>query len=264
MFPSYLQPDSMDCGPACLRIISKFYGKNYSMLTLRDRCYMSREGVSLLDLSDAAESLGFRTTGISTTWEVFRDEVPLPCIVYWNSKHYVVVYKIRKRRGKWWVYVSDPAVGLLKYDEEKFLRGWLKTQVYDESPGEENTQLKFSYLLQYLKPYKSYFVQLVLAMLVASGLNLILPFLTQSIVDVGIGTGNLNFVVMILIAQVALTLGQFANNLIRQWLSLHMTTRISISYISDFLCKLMRRRAATSCNASATTVACSRSSRERC
>ena len=264
MFPSYLQPDSMDCGPACLRIISKFYGKNYSMLTLRDRCYMSREGVSLLDLSDAAESLGFRTTGISTTWEVFRDEVPLPCIVYWNSKHYVVVYKIRKRRGKWWVYVSDPAVGLLKYDEEKFLRGWLKTQVYDdetdesragkqgvillleptprfyESPGEENTQLKFSYLLQYLKPYKSYFVQLVLAMLVASGLNLILPFLTQSIVDVGIGTGNLNFVVMILIAQVALTLGQFANNLIRQWLSLHMTTRISISYISDFLCKLMR------------------------
>ena len=77
MFPSYLQPDSMDCGPACLRIISKFYGKNYSMLTLRDRCYMSREGVSLLDLSDAAESLGFRTTGISTTWEVFRDEVPL-------------------------------------------------------------------------------------------------------------------------------------------------------------------------------------------
>lgn len=93
MFPSYLQPDSMDCGPACLRIISKFYGKNYSMLTLRDRCYMSREGVSLLDLSDAAESLGFRTTGISTTWEVFRDEVPLPCIVYWNSKHYVVVYK---------------------------------------------------------------------------------------------------------------------------------------------------------------------------
>lgn len=126
MFPSYLQPDSMDCGPACLRIISKFYGKNYSMLTLRDRCYMSREGVSLLDLSDAAESLGFRTTGISTTWEVFRDEVPLPCIVYWNSKHYVVVYKIRKRRGKWWVYVSDPAVGLLKYDEEKFLRGGSK------------------------------------------------------------------------------------------------------------------------------------------
>ena len=136
MFPSYLQPDSMDCGPACLRIISKFYGKNYSMLTLRDRCYMSREGVSLLDLSDAAESLGFRTTGISTTWEVFRDEVPLPCIVYWNSKHYVVVYKIRKRRGKWWVYVSDPAVGLLKYDEEKFLRGWLKTQVYDDETDE--------------------------------------------------------------------------------------------------------------------------------
>ena len=257
MFPSYLQPDSMDCGPACLRIISKFYGKNYSMLTLRDRCYMSREGVSLLDLSDAAESLGFRTTGISTTWEVFRDEVPLPCIVYWNSKHYVVVYKIRKRRGKWWVYVSDPAVGLLKYDEEKFLRGWLKTQVYDdetdesragkqgvillleptprfyESPGEENTQLKFSYLLQYLKPYKSYFVQLVLAMLVASGLNLILPFLTQSIVDVGIGTGNLNFVVMILIAQVALTLGQFANNLIRQWLwvLLFMKYRRKLDYM---------------------------------
>lgn len=264
MFPSYLQPDSMDCGPACLRIISKFYGKNYSMLTLRDRCYMTNEGVSLLNLSDAAESLGFRATGISTSWKVFHDEVPLPCIVYWNSKHYIVVYKIKKRRGKWWVYVSDPAIGLLKYSEEQFLRGWLKTQVYEdespkntgdeegvillleptprfyESPSEENTKLKFSYLLKYLKLYKSYFVQLILAMLVASGLNLILPFLTQSIVDVGIGTSNLNFVVMILIAQVTLTLGQFANNLIRQWLSLHMTTRISISYISDFLCKLMR------------------------
>ena len=264
MFPSYLQPDSMDCGPACLRIVSNYYGKNFSMVTLRDRCHLSNEGVSLLDLSDAAESLGFRTTGITTSWEVFRNEVPLPCIVYWNGNHYIVVYKIRKRRGKWWVYVSDPAAGLLKYREDQFLRGWLKTKVYEDEtdekcsasngvillleptsrfymePSEKDTRLTFGFLLRYLKPYKSYFVQLVLAMLVASGLSLILPFLTQSIVDVGIGTGNLNFVVMILIAQVALTLGQFANNLIRQWLSLHMTTRISISYISDFLCKLMR------------------------
>ena len=281
-FPHYTQLDAMDCGPTSLRIVAQFYGRHYSLQNLRERCHITREGVSLLGISDAAESIGFRTTGVKITWHQLRDEANLPCIVHWNQQHFVVVYKIARKRGKWWVYVSDPASGLLKYTEEQFLKAWIQSrelpnrtesaarpqqevpslasadflagpangkgiallleptpQFYKEK-GDEDKRLKLGYLLQYLRPYKNYLAQLALAMLTASILSLILPFLTQSVVDKGIGTGNLSFVVMMLIAQVVLVLGQLANNLIRSWLMLHMTTRISISLISDFLAKLMR------------------------
>lgn len=298
-FPHYTQLDTMDCGPTSLRIIAQYYGKHYSLQTLREKCHISREGVSMLGISDAAEEIGFRTISVKLTWAQLRSVVPLPCIVHWYQRHFIVVYKIRKQKGKWWVYVSDPANGLLKYTEADFLRGWrasttkvdkeqereleegveyeaLKieelagqnkkedadssdsevreveirpaglalliepTPRFYQEKGDEDKRLKIGYLLQYLRPYKSFLIQLGLAMLTASILSLILPFLTQSVVDTGIGTGNISFVAMILIAQVVLTLGQMANNLIRNWLMLHMTTRISISLISDFLSKLMR------------------------
>lgn len=274
-FPHYTQLDAMDCGPTSLRIVAQHYGRHYSLQTLRERCHITREGVSLLGISDAAESIGFRTTGVKITWEQLRDAATLPCIVHWNQQHFVVVYRIARHRGKWWIYISDPASGLLKYGEEAFLKAWIQSrelpdaaelsdkagdvtrssslsagkgiallleptpQFYQEK-GDEGKRLKFSGLVQYLRPYRSYLVQLALAMLTASVLSLILPFLTQSVVDKGIGTNNLSFVVMMLVAQVVLTLGQLANNLIRSWLMLHMTTRISISLISDFLAKLMR------------------------
>lgn len=281
-FPHYTQLDAMDCGPTSLRIVAQCYGRHYSLQNLRERCHITREGVSLLGISDAAESIGFRTTGVKITWHQLRDEANLPCIVHWNQQHFVVVYRIARKRGKWWVYVSDPASGLLKYTEEQFLKAWIQSrelpnltesaarpqqevpslasadflagpangkgiallleptpQFYKEK-GDEDKRLKLGYLLQYLRPYKSYLAQLALAMLTASILSLILPFLTQSVVDKGIGTGNLSFVVMMLVAQVVLTLSQLANNLIRSWLMLHMTVRISISLISDFLAKLMR------------------------
>ena len=281
-FPHYTQLDAMDCCLTSLRIVAQFYGRHYSLQNLRERCHITREGVSLLGISDAAESIGFRTTGVKITWHQLRDEANLPCIVHWNQQHFVVVYRIARKRGKWWVYVSDPASGLLKYTEEQFLKAWIQSrelpnrtesaarpqqevpslasadflagpangkgiallleptpQFYKEK-GDEDKRLKLGYLLQYLRPYKNYLAQLALAMLTASILSLILPFLTQSVVDKGIGTGNLSFVVMMLIAQVVLVLGQLANNLIRSWLMLHMTTRISISLISDFLAKLMR------------------------
>ncbi len=281
-FPHYTQLDAMDCGPTSLRIIAQYYGKHYSLENLRERCHISREGVSLLGISDAAEAIGFRTTGVKISWEQLRDEANLPCIVHWNQQHFVVVYRIAKRNGHWWIWVSDPASGLLKYSEEQFRKAWEQsrsvldlsvltsgspkrkeeltellsdtnrssgkgialllepTPRFYQEKGDEDKRLKFSYLLQYLRPYKSYLVQLALAMLTASVLSLILPFLTQSVVDKGIGTGNLSFVVMMLVAQVVLVLGQLANNLIRSWLMLHMTARISISLISDFLAKLMR------------------------
>ncbi len=258
-FPHYKQLDAMDCGPTSLRIVAQHYGRHYSLQSLRERCHITREGVSLLGISDAAETIGLRTTGVKIAWEQLRDEATLPCIVHWNQQHFVVVYRIARRRGRWWVWVSDPAQGLLKYDEEQFRRAWEQcdaqstsssgkgialllepTPEFYKEKGDEDKRLRFGQLLHYLRPYRSYLVQLALAMLTASLLSLILPFLTQSVVDKGIGTGNLSFVVMMLVAQVVLVLGQLANNLIRSWLMLHMTTRISISLISDFLSKLMR------------------------
>lgn len=259
-FPHYKQLDQMDCGPTCLRIIAQFYGKNYSLQTLRDKCHISREGVSLLGISDAAELIGFRSIGARVKWDQLREEINLPCVAYWNQQHFVVIYKIKKERGVWYVYISDPAQGLLKYTEEQFLKSWVISSpndnislnkdgivlLLDPTPkfynekGDQDKRLNFTGIFKYLLPYKRYMIQLFLAILTASVISLILPFMTQSVVDIGIGTSNLNFVIMILIAQVVLVLGQMANNLIRNWLMLHMATRISISLVSDFLAKLMR------------------------
>ena len=261
-FPSYRQLDTMDCGPTCLRIIAAHYGRSWSLQTLRERCHISREGVSLLGISDAAEAVGFRTMGVKLTFAQLCEEAVLPCIVHWNQNHFVVVYRIERRRGRTWVHVSDPASGLLRYTQEQFLKSWISicgedavdnpaeglgialllepTPKFYEEKGEEERRLGFRGMLEYLRPYRQFIVQLLLAMLTGSIISLILPFLTQSVIDTGIGTGDLHFVVVILVAQVVLVLGQMANELIRSWLMLHMTTRVSISLISDFLAKLMR------------------------
>jgi ATP-binding cassette, subfamily B, bacterial len=263
-FPNYKQLDAMDCGPTCLRMIAKFYGKTYSLHFLRSRSYITREGVSLLGISDAAEHVGFRTKGYRLTWEELRDEVPLPCIVHWKQRHFVVVYDIRRKKhfkkgksvSEEFVYVSDPAGGLLTYKKEEFLECWLSTKTDGNSEGfalllettpdfyrhedEQKGKLKFLYLLNYLRPYTKYIAQIGLGMLTGSILTMIFPFLTQSIVDYGIGNGDLAFVIMVLVAQMVLTFGQTANQLIRSWINLHVTTRISISLITDFLIKLMK------------------------
>lgn len=262
IFPTYRQLDSMDCGPTCLKIIARHYGRNYSLQHLRDLCHISREGVSLLGISDAAEAIGFRTTGVKLTFMQLCEEAAMPCIVHWNQRHFVVVYKVEHRHGRTFIHVSDPASGLLKYTQEQFLKSWISISGTDEeggsaSPlgiallleptpkfydekGDEDKRFGFRGMLKYLRPYRHYIVQLLLAMLTGSIISLILPFLTQSVIDVGIGTSDLHFVIVILIAQVVLVLGQMANELIRSWLMLHMTTRVSISLISDFLAKLMR------------------------
>lgn len=250
-FPTYRQLDSMDCGPTCLRMISKFWGKSYNLQNLREKCHISREGVSFLGISDAAESIGFRTTGVKLTWRQLKEQMLLPCIVHWNQKHFVVVYAIDKNGT---VTVADPAAGLLKYRANDFLKCWLQsednehglalilepTPAFYQEEGESERQYGFLYILQYLRPYRSYIVQILLAMLTASIISLLLPFITQSVVDTGISTGNISFVIMLLVAQLMLTMGSMANNLIRSWLMLHTTSRVSISLISDFLCKLMK------------------------
>jgi len=262
-FPFYKQTDSMDCGPPCLLMIAKYYGKTFNFRTIRTKSFITNSGISMLGISDAAESIGFRSRGYRLTWEQLRDEVPLPCIVHWNQKHFVVLYDIKKRGFKSFfhrqgdkVLVADPAIGLLSYSQSEFLNCWYSNITDNSQEGvallleptpefynqddDEKEKIKFLYLLKYIRPYSKYILQLVLGMLTASIISLIFPFLTKSLVDVGIGNNNMTFVIMVLIAQLIMSLSQTANELLRNWISLHITSRISISLISDFLIKLMK------------------------
>lgn len=256
--PSYQQLDMMDCGAACLQSISKYYGKYFSQQRLRRLCHITKSGVSMLGVSDAAEAIGMRTLGVKLTWEQLKDNAHLPCIVHWNQSHFIVVYAIKKRHGKHVVVVSDPAEGILNYDEEKFLKSWLqieghdgkkcgialllspKPEFYNEEEDDEDCNNLLFKAIRYLSPYKRAVAHIMLAMIVASVISLLFPFLTQSIVDVGIGTGDIGFVALILVGQLCLVVGQMVNNVCRSWLMLHVATRISISLVSDFLSKLMR------------------------
>ncbi len=252
-FPFYKQLDAMDCGPTCLRMIAKYYGKTYTLQTLRTKSYLSRDGVSMMGISEAAESIGFRTMGVSLTPEqLFGNTTPFPLIVHWQQKHFVVVYKVKKDK----VFVSDPAFGLVKYTREEFLKNWISihkegdrkglallletTPDFYAEEGEKIDKSSFRFLLSYLKPYKKFIIQLVLGMLLGSILQLLFPFLTQSIVDVGINNQDIGFIYLILIAQLVLFVSRMSVDFIRGWILLHLSTRMNISLISDFLIKLMK------------------------
>lgn len=134
-FPHYIQLDAMDCGPSCLRMIAKYYGKTYSLQTLRARSFITREGVSMLGISDAAEFIGFRTSGVRITFKQLVEDVPLPCILHWNQNHFVVCYDIRKKKDGYWVSVADPASQLVTYKEKEFRKCWISTKVGGEEKG---------------------------------------------------------------------------------------------------------------------------------
>lgn len=252
-FPSYIQADSKDCGPTCLKIVAKYYGRTLNIQQLRDYSETTREGSNLLFLSDAAERIGFRTLGVKLDLQSL-EEAPLPCILHWNKEHYVVLYDIKKNVYK----ISDPAFGLIDYEEQEFLKFWIgnnataETQegvalLMETTPNffetdfdkEEKKAVGFGILYQYLWKYKSFLIQLSIGLLAATLLQLVFPFLNQSLVDVGIQNQNLNFVYLILFAQLFMFAGRTAIELIRSWILLHLSTRINISLISDFFIKLM-------------------------
>lgn len=258
-FPSYIQLDAMDCGPTCLRMIARYYGKHYSLQTLRQYSFITREGVSMLGISDAAERIGFRTSGIMISFEQLVTDALLPCIVHWRQNHFVVCYDIKKDKNNGHrIFVADPALGLVVYNEMDFKKCWISTSKNNENNGvvlllqpgpefydhedekEECKHRSLRFFLRYLTPYKSQFVQLVLGMVVVSILQLIFPFLTQSLVDVGIRDGNLGFITLVLIAQLVIFIARLSVEFIRSWILLHMNTRINIALISDFLAKLMK------------------------
>ncbi len=253
-FPNFIQPDLKDCGPTCLRIVSKFYGKSLSLQHLRTLSETTREGSSLLGLSDAADKIGFRSVGIQTNFETFKRDVPLPCIIHWNNQHFVVVYKIKRDI----ISISDPAYGLITYTTQDFIRNWVgenanehteegialllePTPAFYETEWDiPESRASFSFLLRYVLQYKSLLLQLSLGLFTASLLSLIFPFLTQSIVDIGIQNQDLNFIYLVLLAQVFLFIGRSSIELIRGWIFLHLSTRLNISILSDFFIKLMK------------------------
>jgi ATP-binding cassette subfamily B protein len=254
-FPFYKQHDAMDCGPTCLRMVAKHYGKSYSLQFLREQSFITREGVSLLGISEAAENIGFKTFSAKITFEQLDEEANLPCILHWNQKHFVVLppqdYDRSKKRDK--ILIADPAHGLVKIHKETFLRSWKgngnegivlmlePTQAfYNEDETNQPEAKGFKFLFQYLKPYRKYVVQLLLSIFIGSMLSLFAPFLTQSLVDNGINHQNLGFVHLVLISQLVLFVGSTAIELIRSWILLHINSRINISIISDFLIKLMK------------------------
>lgn len=250
-FPFVKQPDAMDCGPACLKMVAGFHGKNFSLETIRRKCYITREGVSFLGLSEAADSLGFRTLGVKIPLEVLSGDIPLPCIVHWRQKHFIVVYKIKNDK----IWAADPAVGPVKYSKDEFLRNWAYTTTDGKPSGlaliieptpaladQEGDQEKaggFRFLLRYFSLYRKYIFQLVLGLFLGSLIQLIFPFLTQSIIDIGINTGKLSFIYIVLFAQLALIIGRMSVEFIRGWLLLHIGTRVNVAVISGFLQKLM-------------------------
>ena len=251
-FPIYKQFDQMDCGPACLRMIAKHYGKVYSLQYLREHSYIDREGVSLLGISNAAEHIGMHTLALKIPFKQLIEEALLPLVAYWKQNHFIVVYKTTKK----YIYVADPAVGKLKMTHQEFLQGWV-SGVKDGEPegilllmepspdfyqkdGEPIDKTGFKFLFTYLFKYKKLLFQLILGLILGSILQLILPFLTQSIVDVGINNQDIKFIYLILFAQLALFVGQISVELIRGWILLHIGSRINISLISDFLIKLMK------------------------
>ena len=272
-FPHYVQLDSMDCGPTCLRMIAKYYGRSYNQQNLREKCFITREGVSMLGISDAAESIGMHTQGVKVTLEQLIDNLPLPCILHWNQNHFVALYKIKKKTGlrvkpamtgdsqlsivNCQFFIADPAGEKYVMNREEFCQCWFSSKdqgkdtgtalllqpspdFYDYEDDKEKQEKNLSYFFRYLLPYKSQYAQIIVGMIIGMVLSLIAPFLTQAVVDQGIGNSNLSFITLMLIAQLVLSITQMGMGFIQSWISLHTNTRISISLIADFLTKLMK------------------------
>jgi ATP-binding cassette subfamily B protein len=239
----------MDCGPTCLRMITKHYGRNFTIQTLRRLCEINKEGVSLLGISDAAEKIGFRSIGVKLNAVQLKD-AELPCILHWRQNHFVVLYKIKNHK----YYLADPADSLIALSEADFNRNWESdkestegialllspTPVFYEQEDEKGSEIRWSFLLRYLITYRKLVIQLLFGLGIGSLLQLIAPFLTQSIVDIGINTRNLNFIYIILFAQIALIIGRVSVDFIKSWILLHISTRVNVSILTDFLIKLMK------------------------
>jgi len=246
-FPSYIQYDRMDCGPACLKIISKNYKKTFSLKYLRDKCYITREGVSLFDIGRAAEEIGFRTLALKINFDDLQNKMPLPIIVHWRLHHFIVVYKITGKK----VYVSDPASGLITYSITEFRESWESANglgsilVLEPTPDfyhndSIETPNSLRHFFKYLKPHHKYLAQVMVGMLAGLLISLLSPFISQAIMDFGIGAGNMKFINIMLIAGIIITFSSMISGFIQGRLMLYVSERVNMTMVSDFLRKTLR------------------------
>ncbi|GAB6280535.1 MAG: peptidase domain-containing ABC transporter [Thermovirga sp.] len=247
-FPFYRQYEAMDCGPTCLRMIAKFHGRSYSLSYLRDKCSVTREGSSLLDLYEAAEAIGLRGRCVLASLAFLASEARLPCIVHWDRNHFVVVYKIKDR----YVHIADPAFGRCALSEKDFLARWADsgtdgyvlllepTEKFLSHRETEEPRKGLLFLFSYLRPYLQLLSQIGLAMLLGSAIQLVLPFLTRMIVDRGIGERDVGLMKLILLGQFVLILGRTCAYFLREWILFYISTPINITLVHDFLMKLTK------------------------
>ena len=242
----------MDCGATCLRMVARHYGRFYSLEYLRELTFVGKEGVALVDIADAAEKIGMNTLAAKISWERLVEGLPLPLIAHWRQQHFVVVYEVTPQ----YVRVADPSSGKFKISKAEFLDGWASdsrdgspqgiillletTPEFFDREGEKTDKSSFRFLFRYLFRYKKLLTQLVLGLVAGSFLQLVFPFLTQAVVDVGINTGNVGFIKLVLLGQVVLFMSYTTVEFIRGWILLHIGTRVNIALVSDFLIKLMK------------------------
>ena len=254
------QLDNMDCGPACLKMIAEYYGRVFPIQQLREFSSITKVGASFLGLSDAAEKIGLRATASMPTYDYFCKNMKMPCLVHWNQQHFVIVYKIayHKRTKSYEFYVADPSYGLITYNEKDFKKCWCSSMLGDDERGvamvftptpdfyktdaadTKGRQKGFGKFLLYIKPYRKFLANLFVSLLVGCIIQLFFPIMTQAIVDYGIGEQNLSFIYLILIAQLVLVMSSTVVDIIRRWILLHISTRVNVSLIADFLMKLTK------------------------
>ena len=249
-FPIEYQMDSQDCGPASLKIIAKHFGKHYSLQYLRECCGITKDGVSLLNLSTGAERIGLRTLAIKCTIDDVVNSIPFPAIIFWENSHFIVVYHSNKE----YIWVSDPAKGRIRYTHEEFRCGWYQknentgillaveptADFYNYKAEKKQKRNSFTIILKYFYPYKSNFCLIFVIMLIVTALQGILPFISKAMIDVGIKTSNIRFIYMMLIGNIAILLSIMLFNILRDWILMNITTRVNIALISDNLIKLMK------------------------
>jgi ATP-binding cassette subfamily B protein len=248
-FPHVKQHESRDCGPACLKMIAKYYGKTLSLEYLREKSYINKLGVSLLGISEAAETIGFRPTAVKISFDSLVEQAQLPCVVHWNWNHFVTVYKIKKNK----VFIADPATDLVAYSTEEFLAHWSfekgtgyalllqpTPRFYDSEELNFGTASSLWSFKSYLKPFRRYFIQVFVGLVVGFAVTLITPFLFRALVDLGISRNDVGFVYALIVSQFILFLGSFSVQLISSWIMLHLGSRLHISIVSDFLMKMLK------------------------
>lgn len=248
------QHDSMQCGVSCLAMICRYYRRNYSLEYLDGFCHANIAGVSMLGIAEGAQSVGLDVMTVAASTDELK-EIVLPCILHWHQNHFVVLYGISKN-GKYY-RVADPGKGLITYTRRELESHWISSVIDGDSTGTvmqltpgknfydndcESTIQKrsFRFLFGYLKQYRKYFIQIILGLLLGCLLQLIMPFLTQSIVDIGIKYKDIGFIWLVLLGELMIVIGRTATDFIRRWLLLHISMRINISLVSDFFIKLLK------------------------